>query len=272
MARKKMMGRRGMPFRHVFVLSVLMFIGVTVWGLWIINHGIKPALVQIATTKTKQIATYGINYGIKKRELNEMKKYMEEEGVDSLIHLEKDKDDEITSINYNTYIISKLMAGTTQDVQSYLRSIEDGTRPIYNTNDNFKIVEEEKGVIAHIPLGQATNNVLLANLGPQVPVKFEVISNTRTNITRHMEQLGINNVYIEINIHVEIDVQVVIPFATKQVTVKADIPLVQQLYPGKVPTYWGGNGNNASIVLPDDTKKEDLKKTTPKTTNDHVNH
>ncbi|MGV3487625.1 MAG: sporulation protein YunB [Tuberibacillus sp.] len=263
MAKNKMKPRRNLPFRHVFVFSVLMFIGVTVWGLWIINQGIKPVLMNIAETKTRQIAQYGINYGIKKKEVNEMKKYLEEQGIDSLIKVEKNDNDEITNINLNTYIINKLQAGTTQDVQEYLRSIEEGTRPIYNTSDQIKIVEEEKGVIAHIPLGQATNNVLLSNLGPQVPVKFEVLSNTRTNIKRVMQQLGINNVYVEISLHVEVDVQVVIPVGTKPITVKTDIPLVSFLYPGKVPMYWSsGSGNGASITLPDksETKTNEIKK------------
>ena len=252
MPKKRMKNRKNIPFRHVFVFSVLMFIGVTLWGLWVINHGIKPALINIATTKAKQIATYGINYGIKKKEVNDMRKYMQEQGVDKMISVEKNNDGEITAVNYNTYIIAKLLTGTTQDVQQYLRSIEEGTRPIYNTSDQIEIVEKEKGVIAHIPLGQATNNVLLSNLGPRVPVKFEVISNVETNIKKEMKQLAINNVFITLSIHVEVQVQVVIPFGTDMVTVKSDIPLASNFFPGKVPMYWGGSGDNASIVLPND--------------------
>jgi sporulation protein YunB len=259
-----------MPFRHVFVFSVLMFIGVTVWGLWIINKGIKPVLLNIAEIKAKQIATYGINYGIKKKEVHDMKRYMQQEGVgsDQMIHVEKNNDGEITAINYNTYIIAKLLTGTTQDVQEYLRSIEEGTRPIYNINNQVEIVEKEKGVFAHIPLGQATNNVILSNLGPQVPVKFEVVSNVTTDIKKEMEQIGINNVFITLSIHVEVEVQVVIPFGTKPVKVKADIPIASDFFPGKVPLYWGGNGgNNASIVLPGQQNSDQPKESpsTPKT-------
>ncbi len=248
--------RRNIPFRHVFVFSVIVFIGVTLWGLWIINEGIKPVLMNIAETKTRQIAQYAINYGVKNKEVNEMQKYIDKNGLYSLVDIEKNDNGEITNINLNTYIINRLLTGTTQDVQEYLRAIEEGDRPIYTTSDQMKVPSGEKGVITYIPLGEATNNVLLANLGPQVPVKFQVISNTRTNIKRFLKQVGINNVYVEISLHVEVDVQVVIPVGSKPITVKSDIPFASFFYPGKVPMYWSNGGNNASITLPDQPLKK----------------
>jgi sporulation protein YunB len=256
--RRRLGGRRTLPFRHVFVFSVVLFIAVTVWGLWLINNGIKPVLLNIAETKAKQVAVTAINYGIKNNDLREMKKYSSESGgTDKLINIKYDKNGEITSVTIDTYAVTKLLTMTTQDIQEYLRLVEDGKVP---AEPGLSDAGSKNGIIAYIPLGQAANNVLLSNLGPKIPVRIDLISNVKTNLKSDYQHLNINNTYIQLFIHVKVDVQAVIPFGTKPVTVEQNIFLVSHFIPGEVPIYWGSGGNNSSIVLPDEKSKKSAPK------------
>lgn len=52
---------------------------------------------------------------------------------------------------------------------------------------------------------------------------------------------------------VEVTLQVIIPFRTKDITVKQDIPIATRIVQGEVPAYYGNGG----IVIPDKKKTDD---------------
>lgn len=253
---KRRRPHRRIPFRYVFVISFVLFVGMTVWGLRIINKGIKPTLMNIAETRATQIATYAVNIAVGKKEIREMETQMNQSGQNAsknaLFIPHYNSNGDVTYITYNTVAINQLNSQIVNDVQEYLRLIEEGKTPISNpTLGGLKPDTNKQGLVDKIPLGQATQNVLLSNLGPNVPIRFQVMSNIQTNVTRQIESLQINNVYVIIKLHVVVQVKVVIPFQMKTVKVSSDIPIAEQLIPGKVPIYWGGsNSASPSIVLP----------------------
>lgn len=226
--------RRTVPFRHVFVLSVIFFILTTVWGLWMINVGIKPVLMDIAETKARQIATTALNKGIPYKELDEAEK----DQAHPLSEINYDNKQEINILTYNTAAVGKVFSKMTNDIQENLREVE------------------QKGSITNIPLGQATNNIFLANLGPEIPVRLRSISNVHPDIKTKLTPLNINNVYIEIYAEVTVEVMVVIPFGTTPVKQPLHVPITSQLYTGNVPLYWGGDGSQKPTLLLPDNKKD----------------
>lgn len=259
--------RKRIPFRHVFVITFVLFIGMTIWGLWIINNGIKPTLMEIAETRAKQIATYAVNIAVGKKEIREMEQEMNQSGgngsKNQLFIPHYNNNNDVTFITYNTVAINQLNNRIVNDVQEYLRLIEEGKTPISNpTLGEVRADDNQQGLVDKIPLGQATNNVLLSNLGPNIPVKFQAISNITTNVERNVQPVQINNVYVQIFLHVVVQVKIVIPFEVKTVSVTSDIPIAEQLVRGDVPIYWGGNGSSPSIVLPGKDSTSSSKSTT----------
>ncbi len=68
-----------------------------------------------------------------------------------------------------------------------------------------------------VPFGRVTDNVLLGHLGPDIPIDFTTIGHVNTDIKQKIEPHGINNTAIQIIMEMEVTLQVIIPFHTKEI-------------------------------------------------------
>ena len=98
-----------------------------------------------------------------------------------------------------------------------------------------------EGIVFEIPSGIVFNNVLLANIGPKVPVKLSLTGDILTNIHTKVTDYGINNAVVEVVINVEVYEQVILPFTTKRVTINTDIPIAVKLIQGEITSYYFNN-------------------------------
>ncbi|WP_078414201.1 sporulation protein YunB [Priestia abyssalis] len=241
--------RKGpLPFRYVFLLTFVFFMLSTAAGIWMINRGIEPTLMSYAETQTKRIASLVISKAINK-------KVAEELDANELIKIETDDKGEIATIDINTAIVNRVLAQTTHLVQANLKEAEKGNLAMLEIPTDIEIETDEKlrqqGIVYQIPLGQATNNALLGNLGPLIPVKFNAIGDVRSDAKEVIEPFGINNALIKVFIEVEVNVQVIIPFATRVATVKTNIPVAMRVIQGKVPDFYNSGGDSSpSIEIP----------------------
>jgi sporulation protein YunB len=240
--------KRGpLPFRYLFLLTFVFFILSTTVSLWIINKGIEPTLMRIAEKETKRIANLVINSAIN-QQITE-----DDVNVKDLITVQQDEYGKISSIDFNAAVVNRVLAKTANRVQKNLKAAAQGNLRELEVPD----VEIEtnglknEGIIYYIPLGQATNNALLGNLGPRIPVRFYMIGDVVSDVKKSIEPFGINNAFIEITVHIEVNVQVVIPFATKPATVSTNIPIAMYVLPGEVPNFYNSGGNtNPSFEIP----------------------
>jgi sporulation protein YunB len=240
--------KRGpLPFRYLFLLTFVFFILSTTVSLWIINKGIEPTVMRIAEKETQRIANLIINSAIN-QQITE-----DDLDVKDLITVQQDEYGKISSIDFNGAVVNRILAKTTNRVQKNLKAVAQGNLRELEVPD----VEIEtnglknEGIIYYIPLGQATNNALLGNLGPRVPVRFYMIGNVISDVKKTIKPFGINNALIEIAVHIEVNVQVVIPFATKPATVSTNIPIAIRVIQGEVPNFYNNGGNaNPSFEMP----------------------
>ncbi|SDZ60182.1 sporulation protein YunB [Evansella caseinilytica] len=251
--------RRGpLPFRHVFLISLLIFCFLTVQGLIIIEKGIRPTLVNIAKTETQRIGTLAINDAISK-------KILEELGLEDLIVYERDAAGKVTYVDLNAVIYNRVLRETVKRVQDYLNAIERGEIRDYSLPTDVDVERDgatfsEDGIIHMIPLGQATKNSLLAHLGPRVPVRLSAIGDVKADFDYELETTGINNTWISVSIHIEVDVKIVIPFATDTEVVKTSIPVAMAWVPGDVPNFYStGSSVAPGVVLPEGGGEEDIE-------------
>lgn len=246
--------RKPLPFRHVFVISIVLFTLFTVWGLWLIDRGIKPTLKTIAKTKAQQVAMYAIDYGLGKQSVNNLKQLEPKQnngksGTQLIVRMPNDN----SSYVFNNAEMNRILNETTVRIQHYLRLVESGRPPSDYMPSDVKIEyknNQPNGIVYFIPLGQATKNALIANLGPKIPVKFEMVSNVNSNLETQKQQVGINNTWVQISIHVTVNVSVVIPFAIDAQKVTQDILIQSILVPGKVPDYYNGSGTGNNNLTP----------------------
>lgn len=205
--------RRG---RRIF--ATFLFIVVSLVILFIVvERRIEPTLLLIAQAKADQVAKLAITDAVTKR--------LTQQGVDfnEIVMMEKDEEGSIKAVNFNFREYSRIVGETTARIQNRLKELE------------------QENVQTTIPLGLATKNVFLEHLGPEIPVSFVPIGAVKTRLETEMKQAGINMVLVTVYIYVEVDLRVVIPFATKQQTVTTQIPISEALIVGKVPSYLYNN-------------------------------
>jgi sporulation protein YunB len=183
----------------------------------IVEKRIEPTLLVVATQKVDQMAKGAINEAVTKR--------ISQQGVDffEIVALEKDAEGSIKAVNFNFKEYSRIIGETTSRIQNRLKEFE------------------EENVTVSIPLALATKNAFLEHYGPHIPVTFVPIGAVKTRLETSLQEAGINMVLATVYILVEVDLQIVIPFATEHKRVTTQIPITEALIVGKVPDYLYNN-------------------------------
>lgn len=239
-----------MPFRYVFLLTFVFFIVSTVAGLWIVNRAIEPALMAYATTETQKIANMviknAINQQITEEELN----------ADELVSYEKDETGKTVINNFNTQTINKVATKTLGNIEKYLRYVNEGEiNKLEYPNIEVETDDDvgTTGFVFKVPLGEATNNALLGNLGPQIPIRFHMIGFASTTPEPRIDEWGINNAWLHVDVVATVTMQVILPFSTGEVEIKTPIPVISQNIQGDVPQFYNNGGDSSpSIEVPID--------------------
>ncbi|WP_198319712.1 sporulation protein YunB [Bacillus velezensis] len=242
--------KRGpLPFRYVLLLSFAFFIISTVISLWMINSSIKPVLMNIGEMETKRVATEVITESIEE--------YMSHsDNVKDMVDMKTDENGKVTTMDFNTQMVNSMKAKVTKQLQAHLKEAESNNKQ-HETEKGAKTADE---IMINIPLGQVTGNSILGNLGPKIPVRFNLIGDALTDVKTKIKPYGINNALIDISIFVEIKVKVIIPFASKTSVVTNNIPVSIKAIQGEVPQFYngsGGSGVTPSIQLPNEKKEKD---------------
>lgn len=199
----------------------------------------------IAQKKTEEIAALAISEAIDNEIIGPSQ-------MDDIIEYKTDNKGNVVFAGINQSVINRVANQSQKVVQKYLKEIEEGKAHEVINNDELGITayKNEPGVIMEIPLGQATRNSLLANLGPKIPIKFMLIGEANTDIVEKIENSGINNTWINIDIIVTVKTRIVIPFATETTVVKRPIKITAQFIKGEVPVYYNQSGDPIQPTVP----------------------
>ncbi|MGC5328574.1 sporulation protein YunB [Brevibacillus sp. SYSU BS000544] len=218
-------------------IAFIIFLGLSIQSLVWIEQRLEPTLLILASQKAEQLAKTAISDAVTKR--------IAQQGVDfnEIVKMEKDKDGKIQAVDFNFKEYSRIVGESTTRIQNRLKEFE-----------------EEK-VERTIPLGLATGNSFLAQMGPDLPVTFVPIGSVKTRLETELKEAGINMVLATVYIWVEVDLRIVIPFATEQKTVITQIPITHSLIIGEVPQYLYNNPEGKPDV-PKITDKPSIDKPT----------
>jgi len=211
-----------------------------------LNKKVTPILLSYATNESKKIATFLINDAISK-------KVVEELTVENLFLLTKNDKGEIISIDFNSVIVNKILSVTTNTVEVSLRYVEQGRFEELEISDALLVQYEDsfkKGNFYEVPLGVIFNNSFLSNLGPKIPVKINLVGNIISGVETKVTNYGINNAMIEVYVHLQVNIQVILPFLSDTVQVDTLVPIAMKLIQGSVPNYYGGNLSSPLLSLP----------------------
>lgn len=234
-----------MKLRNRIVLGLLIVTLFVIVGFKSLNKKVTPILMNYAKQETYKIATLIINDAISKKVVNELT-------LDNLFLITKDDNGEIVSIDFNSIIVNKVLTTTTKAVEQNLKYIEQGKIAELDLSNSIIVEYNErlarKGIFYEIPLGVIFNNSLLSNLGPKIPVKMNLVGSIISGVETKVTNYGINNALIEVYIHLQLSIQVILPFMSERIMVETDIPVAIKLIRGNIPEYYA-NGNLSSPLL-----------------------
>jgi len=103
-----------------------------------------------------------------------------------------------------------------------------------NISSNFEIMKKE---ILKIPISSVISEELL-NFGPNINIRINEIRSFKSDIITEVEEYGINNSLLKLEILIEFDVESMVPFKKNVSNVKMKIPLVSQIIQGEVPKFY----------------------------------
>lgn len=250
--RKRTYYRRKLPSnRQIFVWTVFIFIAIIYGTLVLIDKGIRPTLMAVANEKTVEFATRTINSAVKSTE------HM---SFDDLVDIQFDHNGNVATLGWNSEMVNRTLRNATERAEYFLYGMNKGEQididdpdlqPI-EFGDSVNDLAAKDPTVVEIPLGQATGNAILANLGPKIPVHFEIIGSLQSDVVHEIKEFGVNAALVEIYIPIDVSIQIIVPFATDIAEVSTRVFVDSRVIMGDVPNFYnaGSTNDGPSISIP----------------------
>lgn len=246
--RRRIHKKGPLPLRYVLLITLVFFTCSTLVCLWIIDKELEPTLMSYAKSESRNIATLVIN--------NAVDKQFEEAESEDLFRTIPNTDGS-NNIQLDTEKIIRKQTEIVSLIHENIKEAEEGNTDVLSSITEVEVekkkTKDAKGINFSIPLGRATDNALLGNLGPDIPVEFYAIGDVTSDVKTKIDEFGINGGIIEIYIEVQVNIEIIVPFSSDVTVVKRNIPIGMGVFRGDVPQFFNGNGNSTpAIQLPKD--------------------
>ncbi|CDQ39185.1 sporulation protein YunB [Virgibacillus salexigens] len=239
------------PVKVVFLMTTIAFVILTSLSIIIVDKGITPPLMEIANQKTQEFAT---------RTINEAVKSTENISFDDLMEVTTKDNGSPAIVGWKSSAVNRALRTATKRAEYFLYGMNKGET--LNTDDpdmepqdygdTANDLADKDPTVVEIPIGQATGSTILSNLGPKVPVHFEIVGSIQSDVEYEVKKFGINAVLIEIYIPVTVNAQIVVPFTTEPSEISTRVYVDSRVLMGDVPDFYGGDEGGPNISVPKD--------------------
>src|SRR5699024_4718193 len=106
--------------------------------------------------------------------------------------------------------------------------------------DSVEELADKDPTVVEVPLGQATGNTVLANLGPKVPVHFEIVGNLQSDVVHEVKEFGVNAALFEIDI----------PVSTTTTEISTKVFVDSRVIMGDVPEFFSDGDGGPAVTFP----------------------
>lgn len=204
----------------------------------ILSNKIGPVYLNIAEKEVKKLVILVINNSINDDVINEI-------GNNELFDIVKNNNNEIVLIDYNSMNVNKYLALVVRKVSNNLDLIENGKYNLLSFDlEGYDNKLLNKGIIANIPFGSLLGLNLLSNVGPRVPVKFNLIKDVSGGIDTKINEYGINNAYMEVLVKVKVNVNINLLFLSRTINIECSVPISMKIIQGNIPNFYTGGINS----------------------------
>lgn len=224
--------KRNNKFNIYLILIVFLLCFIVIINFF--SKRVTPVMLSYAESKAINLATLLITQSVNE-EVNHVL-------ADELIVTNKDKNGNVVEVDINPIYSNKLLNVITKNVQLLIENLEHGNIDSIGVSDtifsNYDIHKLKQGIIFEFPSGIVLNNSMLSNLGPKIPVRLSLIGDVQTDLKTDIKSYGINNVFFKLIVYVEVNMKVILPFASSSVKASTDIPIVMKIIEGNVPNFY----------------------------------
>ena len=232
-----------------FLFSIIMTLIISYVLIKMVGDSAVTPLKKYAKSEANKLTNIVITRTIDKIVNNEL-------DVNDLYIVNKDNNNNINMIDFNTIEVNGLLTNVITQIQNNLQNIQDGNLDKINIKElgleKYDKENLDEGIIYRIPLGIISDNTIFSNLGPTIPVKIDLNGEISGNISTKVTNYGINNALIETIINLEVNQLVMLPISSEEMKVTAQIPIAMKLVQGIVPNYYfnGIDKNSNTLTVP----------------------
>lgn len=220
--KKRLIFKKKIIFNNRILLVFLFFFVV---NFVIISTKLKPIANYLLTFKINQQLNQNIVSGYDFSLDNNYK-------LNDLIILKYNEKKEIISMQYDIDKTNKLLNEKSQKIKS-----------IFKNTDSKNMLFKDNHVLIKIPLGIITNNTLLNNFGPYIPVLYSFYNKYLISFKTEIKSYGINTALVELYIIINVDIAIE---SSMQNTIHREYKYIMSsmIVEGKVPSIIGSNYQN----------------------------
>ena len=216
---------------YIFLLLILLMVLIS---LGIINKVLVPKIEDYANVRLKKISIDALrNTG-----LDEINHLLEKEKLYDVI---LNNNGEIESIDYNVSVLNKSLMIVAKSVRKKIKNIQKGQKIDFKEDVFDKTLKN--GIIFLFPLLIGTDNILLSNIGPKIPIKVIYTGDVSVDIKTSVKPYGVNSALIEVYIYVEVFQKTILPFSSKTKKVTSKLPIMLKVVKGSYNGYISNNDN-----------------------------
>ena len=192
-----------------FVVIILLLSTSFVTFIYTLDEVIMPRVMVTCDATMRAEITKIMNKTI-------LEEYSKNFNYDEIVNMEKDLDGNITVMTADTLKLSEIATATVLKAQDELDKVNK--------------------IDVKVPIGHITKNNLFANYGPTVKVKVQPIGSITTKYLSEFESAGINQTRHKIYLETTTKVKLILPFQSSELEVISQIPIVETIIVGKVPS------------------------------------
>ena len=196
---------------------VIVLLALSTVGLLLFRVKYSAAIRSLAETQVKNTTSDLINDAIDRQIEDGRIQY------DRMVYFEKDLDGRITALKTNMSEVNRLKT-------DILNLIND---------EILALSTDDLGV----PLGSLFLPELFSGRGPSIPVEILSIRNSDASFSSNFSAAGINQTLQQMNMHVSVDVTVLVLGQTNSFTISSQVVVAETIIVGDVPeTYFQTGG------------------------------
>ena len=204
-----------------FLIILVMMIGT----FQVLFCATKPIIEALCKDKAKSVATIICN--------EESTKIIANYQYEDIITIHRDNDNNITMIQSNMIPINYIISDVGEKIQ--------------------KRIDETPSQKIHINLGSFTGSKLLSGIGPNVPVKLNLVGNIETDLRSEFKSQGINQTIHRIYLQVDCRINILTPYDIVEEKISNQVLIAENIIVGKIPEAYynlqGLNSNNAIDIV-----------------------